>query len=283
MSALPSETGTADAAYVEASLRYLRDTGEKPANYITRPGAEVTRRTGANDFQTMRILDGRARARDFDIDREGFTFLRHRYADTDYFDTQDVEKTQYPEAIALVQKALGATRVQVFDHTLRTGNDALRTEKAIREPVRFVHNDYTEKSGPQRVHDLIPDEADELLRHRFAFVNVWHPIRRPVVASPLAICDAQSIAYEDLLANDLVYEDRVGEIYAFTHNPEHRWYYFPEMAPDETILIKCYDSETDGRARFTAHTAFDDPSTPEGAPPRESIELRTIAFFGLDA
>jgi hypothetical protein len=36
---------------------------------------------------------------------------------------------------------------------------------------------------------------------------------------------------------------------------------------------------TDGRARFTAHSAFDDPTTPAGAPDRESIEMRTFAFF----
>jgi hypothetical protein len=79
---------------------------------------------------------------------------------------------------------------------------------------------------------------------------------------------------------DLVYPDRVGEIYQFRHRPEHRWYYFPRLAPDEALLIKCYDSATDGPARFTAHAAFDDPTTPAGAPARESIEVRTLVLYG---
>ncbi|GAB1537543.1 hypothetical protein NUACC21_01880 [Scytonema sp. NUACC21] len=91
--------------------------------------------------------------------------------------------------------------------------------------------------------------------------------------------DAQSIAPTDLVAGDLVYRDRVGETYAVTYNPEHRWFYFPQMQKDEALLIKCFDSAEDGRARFTAHTAFDDPTSPSDAPPRESIELRTLVFY----
>jgi len=51
------------------------------------------------------------------------------------------------------------------------------------------------------------------------------------------------------------------------------------MTRDEIVLIKCFDSKTDGRARFSAHTAFDDPTTPANALPRESIEVRTLVLF----
>ncbi len=61
-------------------------------------------------------------------------------------------------------------------------------------------------------------------------------------------------------------------------NPDHRWFYFPEMTADQALLLKCYDSVTDGRARFAPHTAFVDPTTPKDALPRESIELRTLVF-----
>jgi hypothetical protein len=44
--------------------------------------------------------------------------------------------------------------------------------------------------------------------------------------------------------------------------PKHRCYYFPRMERNEAILLKCYDSMDDGRARFTAHTSFEDPSSP---------------------
>ena len=146
--------------------------------------------------------------------------------------------------------------------------------------MRSVHNDYTPKSGPQRVRDLFPDEAEELLKRRFAVVNAWRSIRGRVESWPLAVCDARSIRPEDLVATDLVYRDRVGEVFNLAHNPDHRWFYFPALEENRTILLKCFDSAEDGRARFTAHTAFDDPQSASGAPPRESLELRALVFFG---
>ena len=91
--------------------------------------------------------------------------------------------------------------------------------KQIREVVRRVHNDYTEWSGPQRVRDILPDEADELLKRRFAIIQVWRPIRHPVETHPLAICDARSISPENFIISERRYPDRVGQTYAITHNP----------------------------------------------------------------
>jgi hypothetical protein len=142
-----------------------------------------------------------------------------------------------------------------------------------------VHVDYTVKSAPQRVRDVLPDEAEALLRDRFAVINVWRPIRGPVQDAPLAVSDAQSVRFEDLVAIDLVYRERLGEIYMVKFNPSQRWYYAPRMSTDEVLLFKCFDSAQDGRARFAPHAAFDDPTTPLDAWPRESIELRTLAFF----
>ena len=146
------------------------------------------------------------------------------------------------------------------------------------QPVTSVHNDYTVKSGPQRVRDLMREEAEELLRHRFEIVNVWRPIRGPLRDAPLAVCDATSVAFADFVPSDLVYRDRIGETYRVRYNPAHRWFYVPEMRADEAVLIKCYDSAEDGRARFTAHSAFEDPTAPAEVLPRESIELRTLVF-----
>jgi hypothetical protein len=85
------------------------------------------------------------------------------------------------------------------------------------------------------------EEAEELLRHRFEIVNVWRPIRGPLRDAPLAVCDATTVAFTDFVPSDLVYRDRTGEIYRVSYNPAHRWFYVPEMQPDEAILIKCYD------------------------------------------
>ena len=142
-----------------------------------------------------------------------------------------------------------------------------------------VHNDYTEWSGPQRVRDLLPDEADELLRRRFAIIQVWRPIRFSVESFPLAICDARSVSPDDLVISERRYPNRVGQTYATTYNPNHKWFWFPRMRREEAIVFKVFDSLKDGRARWTAHTAFDDPTSPPNARPRESIEIRTLAFF----
>jgi hypothetical protein len=179
----------------------------------------------------------------------------------------------------LVKQASGAKRVLVFDHTLRSADHATREEKKISGPVRNAHNDYTEWSGPQRVRDLLPDEAEELLKHRFAVVQTWRPINNPVQREPLAIADARSIGTQELIPSARIYPDRRGEVYHSTFNPEHRWYYFPNMQRSEAMVFKTFDSMKDGRARWTAHCAFDDPNSPPDAPPRESIETRTLAFF----
>ena len=152
--------------------------------------------------------------------------------------------------------------------------------RKIREVVPRVHNDYTEWSGPQRVRDILPDEAEALLqRRRFAIVQVWRPIRLPVESFPLAICDARTVSAGDLVISERHYPNRVGQTYAITYNPQHKWFWFPQMRREDAIVFKVYDSEKDGRARWTAHTAFDDPTSPPHARPRESIEIRTLAFF----
>jgi len=126
---------------------------------------------------------------------------------------------------------------------------------------------------------LGPEEAERRLKHRFAFFNLWRPIVGPVLSVPLTICDARTMTPADWVVADLVYTDRVGEIYNVAHSPGQRWCYFPRMTTDEVLLFKCFDSATHDRARFTAYTAFDDPATWPGAPPRESIETRVVAFF----
>lgn len=154
---------------------------------------------------------------------------------------------------------------------------------SIKIPAKRVHNDYTAWSAPQRVRDLMGAEAEELLKHRFAIINLWRPIRGPLLESPLTLCDAESISEEDLVAGDLKYPDRTGETYSVTYNPNQRYYYFPKMQAEEVVLIRCYDSARQGAARFSAHTGFDDPTSPPDAPPRESIEVRTLVFFPPEA
>ena len=197
----------------------------------------------------------------------------------DFLDADELKRVYYPEVEALVKKVSGAARVVVFDHTLRSGDEAEREAKLVREPVLYVHNDYTEWSGPQRVRDLLPDEAEALLQGRFAIIQVWRATNKPIQSNPLAIADARSLHPADLIRAERRYPNRVGETYRIGYNPDHRWFYFSRMRRDEALVFKVFDSAKDGRARFTAHSSFNDPNTPAGAPPRQSIEARTLAFF----
>jgi hypothetical protein len=264
---------------VDAELNYLAPASTKPHTYTYDPPGGAPRTNIVNEPRTVAIRDLRTIASSVSLDREGFGLIKHRSVMRDFADDGEIRRTYYPESEALMRELTGADRVVIFDHTVRRrvpGQEDRRGE--ARQPVARVHVDHTEKSGPQRVRDLLPDEADELLRGRLQIINLWRPIRVPVFDAPLAVADAGSVAPEDLVASDLIYPDRRGEVYSVKFNPAHQWFYVSRMEPDEALLLKCYDSKTDGRARFAPHSAFLDPTSPPGAPPRESIELRTLVF-----
>jgi hypothetical protein len=263
---------------VQAEIAYTRDSGEKLVNETFGPNNIRRRTTGSAERRRVEIRDGRA-AGELSLDANGFVLVRHASAVRDFFDAGELERVYYPEVEALIGSATGARRVVVFDHTLRSGSEAEREARLVREPVLSAHNDYTEWSGPQRVRELMGEEAERLLARRFAIVQVWRPIASPLESNPLAMADARSVAPGDLLVAERRYPHRVGQTYRLKYSPRHRWFYFPRMTRDEAIVFKVYDSAKDGRARFTPHTSFDDPATPPGAPPRQSIEARALVFF----
>lgn len=271
-------------SHVEAALNYLAAMAEKPYTYMYTPPSGTPARTGRYSQHTMPIHDGRAILPQLSLDTHGFMLTRHATVVANCYDATAVQAVYYPEVERLVKAVTGAVKVVVFDHNVRCAPMAQRGENGAREPVRVAHNDYTLRSAPQRVRDLLDaDEAEARLQHRFAVINVWRPIRGPVQDTPLAVCDARSIAPPDLVGTDLKYRDRTGEVYSLSFNPTHRWYYFPHMQKNEALLIKGFDSLDDGRARFTAHSAFDDPTSPPDAAARESIEARTLVFFAPEA
>ena len=262
---------------VPTSLNYLGEVNEPLFTYAydSPPGHPKTNVTMV--ARRVVVHDGRRLNPVPTVDREGFALVLQPSRLKNFYDEDQVRGVYYPECERLLSDLTGASRVVVFDHIVR--NAARTNEKGIKMPATAVHNDYTAISGPQRLRDLLPAEAAELLRHRFAIINVWRPLRGPVLDSPLGVCDARSIAPGDLVPSARIYPDRRGEIQAVKFNPEHRWYFFSEMLPEETLLLKCYDSARDGRARFTAHSAFLDPTAPPDSPPRESIETRALVLF----
>jgi hypothetical protein len=267
------------AESVTAEIPYTIDTGEKLVNETFGPNNIRRRRTGTHELKPMTVGNGRLIAGKLSLEEQGFVFVEHKTKVADFFDAEQLKTVYYPEVERLIKSVSGASRVAIFDHTLRSGDEAEREEKLIREPVLSAHNDYTEWSGPNRVREFFPDEAEALLAHRFAIIQVWRAINQPIQSNPLAVADAKSVELEDLIVAERRYPHRVGQTYRLKYNAKHRWFYFPQMRRDEALVFKVYDSERDGRARFTPHTSFVDPASPPNAPARQSIEVRAFAFF----
>jgi hypothetical protein len=270
----------AASSSVTADFNYLTPSPYRPRTYTFEPPSGEPKSNIVPEPHSLPVYDIRPISGTVSLDREGFALVRQKSAVKDFYDDGEVKAVYYPEAERLIKAATGADRVFVFDHTVRKripGSADVR-DGGPRQPVARVHVDHTEKSGPQRVRDLLPDEADELLKGRVQIINLWRPIRGPLLDSPLAVCDARTVKPDDLVGSDLVYPHRVGETYSVKYSPDHRWFYAPGMTADEVLLLKCFDSMTDGRARFAPHSAFADPTTSPDAPPRESIELRALVF-----
>jgi hypothetical protein len=274
--------GATDQPDVRTTINYTRAVegltelyfyeSDKAKN-IHEPGAPVE----------IRVHDGRPHASSFSLDKQGFSLHSFTSSYSDWESEDAVRSDFYPDVVSFLKKTTGAHRVLVFDHTIRSEKNAqkaLTDEKntSQRSPVMLVHCDYTSESAPLRLSQLLPSEPD-LAKKPYAFINVWKPINRVVEERPLAMCDVTSTQPDDFFKLFLRYRDRTGENYVMRHREGHKWWWFPRMTPQEVILLKTFDSEADGRARFVGHSAFVDPNSKEGAPMRESVEIRTICFF----
>jgi hypothetical protein len=266
--------------FVRACLTYLVCGGRKPQTGGPAAGDEQGDHAREFSYHSVQIRNARALANPPSLDVEGFCLVRSKDRVSDLSSEELIRTVYYPDVERIVREITGAAKVLAFDHNLRFEGGSERTPKDTSAAGRIVHNDYTEQSGPARGREILKKGAEQTLTGlRIVQINLWRPLRGPVRRAPLAVADARSVEEQDLVATDLVYGNRSGEIYYVAFNPNHRWFYFPDMKPDEALLIKGYDSSRDGRARFTPHAAFEDAATPPTAPPRESIEVRTFAVF----
>lgn len=271
--------GAETPAFVTAEVSYLEPKGSKPAILVGEEGAR-TETDSLFVTREVEIANGRLAATPAKLDEQGFQLIRHGATFNDFDDPDAIKQRYYPEMERLLKRETGASSVLVFDHNVRKEAPEIDGEIVYRPPVKRIHNDYTAKSGPQRLEDLLgPEQAAAVAGKRYAIVNVWRPIEGPLESAPLALADTQSVPDEDFVASDLVYADRVGEIYYGAYRPSHRWVYYPRMEVDEALLIKGFDSAEDGRARFVLHTSFQDPSVPADRLPRHSIEVRSLLIF----
>lgn len=270
---------------VEARLSFVVPAyGQRPFSYVSEPPPGVPWEGASYEQHRLQISD--ARSTRPSIDREGFELQPSHSGIADFMDEAAVREVHYPEIAELVLRATGAEQAFVFDHLLRR-------REAARGPLDFgrkdgrgvasangrVHNDYTESSGRRRLGLVLGDALPAAQGRRHAIVNVWRSIGGPVVDTPLALCDARTVATADLVDSEVRYPHRTGEIYQGRFSQAHRWSYFSRMDRDEALVFKQYDSQTQGVSRFVLHAAFDHPGMPEGAPLRESIEARCLVLY----
>lgn len=264
---------------IQAPIGYLVDTGELPVFYQSDVAGERTNFEGEREFRLMRVKNARERPNTFTLDREGFAFVAHHSAVSDFYEDGQLAEVYNAEAEALVREHLGATRALVFDHTRRSSSQNIREAHNARDPANAAHTDYTDWSARNRVTAVMENEAEGLLEKRFAIVNVWRSTAGIIEEWPLGLCSWGSVTDDRLHTVERRAYNRVGQTRHASFDPDNDWYYFPKMTPDEAILIKNYDTAMDGRARYALHTSFDDPTAPNTAPPRESLETRILAFF----
>ncbi|KAL8732860.1 MAG: hypothetical protein Q9166_002461 [cf. Caloplaca sp. 2 TL-2023] len=255
---------------VTAELKFYAPPvdGSKPWNYVEEPTEGPKRNFGDIDIPVT-ITDIRDREFLYSLDENAFaTFKTAPSAEKEFMSDQSIKEKYYPEVEQLLlENVHGAKRIFLFDHTLRRvgGN---------RPPVLRAHIDQNKKAAIGRVQHFLPQEADDLLKHRVRIINVWRPLNGPVQCSPLAFADSKTVDDEGLITVEHRYPDRIGETLSVKHMNE-QWYYWSGMRNDERLLLECFDSEKGGRV---PHTAFVDPRSPVGGRQRESIEVRALVF-----
>jgi hypothetical protein len=271
---------------VTAALAYLAPTTERPYTYMYEPPAGTARENCEYRMSPVWITDARAMASPPSIHAEGFELWDAPSTVADFTNEDAIRNRYYAEAAELAKYSTGADRAYIFDHQIRlreAGRPALTFGRHGdgRRPgaAGRIHNDYTETSGLKRFEILPLDRTARAKAQRFAIVAIWRSIGGKIVDTPLAVCDARSISVRDLVAAELRYQDRAGELYLVQESPRHRWAYFSEMDRDDALVFKQYDSQVNGVARFTPHSAFDLPDIPSDAPLRHSIEVRCLVTY----
>ncbi|KAK7179858.1 hypothetical protein DPSP01_004591 [Paraphaeosphaeria sporulosa] len=278
----PTASSASRPQDVDTVLHYFRPNadGSPPhPTYVDKP--ETYHREPESHNVTVR--DVRGKEDQFSLDKNGFQFYKHVSKEKDFLDDEKIKAEYYPETEQLLKDATGASRIHIFDHTIRRqppNRETITPDRKLRGPVQRVHIDQSYAAAKSRVPFHLPADAEHLLKHRVQIINVWRPIK-PVQRDPLAVAEANSVSDEGLVVTKLIYPNREGETYAVKYDAGHRWYYKSGLGPEEVILIKCFDSKLDGRARRVPHTAFEIPGT-EDKEGRESIEVRCLVFHEDD-
>ena len=272
---------------VEAKLLYLSNKETSATYMASEAGGKIPKHLGEYNQQKVSIYNARLISDELNLDQQGFQLIAQATKVTDFYNEAKILNIYESE----VKRSIGDTfskmgesisQIEIFDHTRRASSDSMRKKLKIREPASIIHNDYTDKSALRTREDFFeqnPAARKKLETKRFLIVNLWRSISGTVLESPMALCSANSIASEDVVSVKRVAKNHEGELQLAIWNPKHQWFYFPQMTMQEALIFKTFDSALDGRARYTIHTAFDEPNSSDDAPPRQSIETRCLVFI----
>ena len=270
---------------LRAEVEFLAERVQRPIYYASRAGRNAAHEIDQPMKRVMvEVNDARQRALDdagseFGMHPSGFDLMEMPTRVQNFLDGEQIESVYEAEIEEFLKSVTGATRVHLFDHTVRASDPDLREVKQVREPASLVHNDYTARSGFVCLQENLGEDAAELRQGRFQIVNVWRPLVDPVEDYPLALVDARSIDPEDLIDTERRAPNHVGEIQLAVHSPGQRWFYYPEMRPPEVLLFKTFDSRDGGIHPCSIHSAIHLPQAPADARPRESVETRAFVFY----
>jgi hypothetical protein len=259
---------------VVGRLGYIRPMAEVA---ISHPSCDPELENLVWDWRDVEIGD--AREAGCSLERNGFTALPHATAVKDW-DGTDWQPQFEQEAIEMVRKATGAASVVVWQYSFRPRSTRFAAEGG---PVGYVHNDYTGGSAARRIAQDYPDLAPGFLSKRFAIYNLWHLVSPPPQSYPLALCDATSLAPADLIPGEARGGTRTnpavfGESAMFRYSPRHRWYYYPDLRNDETLVWCGYDSDPTVPS-IVAHAAFKDPRVVDPNAERTNVHGSVYALF----
>jgi hypothetical protein len=264
---------------VLGALGFSEPTGLRPkfhANDNTKDVLNVVPRA-------VPIEDVRRRGAPPSLDTEGFRLYPHKSAVHEFRDRAELERVHIEEIRELL------LTVSAADHIIVTGPGILRFGERSQEsgahnnsrPARFVHVDVSDTTATAFYARSRPDNGRRI--RRSAQYNVWRALTPPPQDVPLAVCDARSLAAEDLIPADAIFDHQGAIAFSFEallirHNPKQHWAYYSNMRPDEVLIFKTNDTDPTC-AHCVPHGAFDDPGCPADAPPRTSIEMRGIAYW----
>jgi hypothetical protein len=268
------------ARSVEGLVNYIGEMVQRPCYYANDHSRDLLNL----DRRKIAIDDARQRIDAPSLAREGFELVAHTSGIKDFKDTAEVARLHPKEIEQLLLQVTGADHVVIpSPGVLRFGEGSTDAGKYSNSlPARFIHVDISDATAGQFAHRSMPKSIGRTMR-RFAHYNVWRAFSPPPQDIPLTVCDARSVALADLMYADAIFDEVDKPEWSFEgwvvrHNSAHRWSYFSGMTRDEAIVFKTNDSDP-AQPHCVPHSAFDDPSCPEGVPTRASIEMRGIAYW----